>query len=238
MQESLEIPNWQDLPLESAYPFAEERGLGEEVADIRAATRGQRSRVRRGLIVELLDRNGLFQEFKDAYWPNGNTPNGQRRVLTYLRRLQAYREEVGDYGEEIEPDEDRDTQQFAAESDLRDFVARNLQIIESGLRLFQDSDKNGIEFPVDGGRIDILAIEQTGRLVVIELKVSRGRNRTVGQILYYMGWVDSNLASEPCRGVIIAKDISDDLRLACQRIPDIALYKYALSVTLERVSPT
>jgi hypothetical protein len=47
---------------------------------------------------------------------------------------------------------------------------------------------------------------------VIELKVSRGRNLTSGQLLYYMGWGDMNLAEfGKSRGIIVAKEISVSL---------------------------
>jgi len=89
---------------------------------------------------------------------------------------------------------------------------------------------------VDEGRIDILARDKSGRFVVFELKVSRGRNKTLGQILYYMGWVDNHLGKGPCRGIIIAKDISDDLILATQRVQGVSLYRYKLSVSVEQVT--
>jgi hypothetical protein len=50
-----------------------------------------------------------------------------------------------------------------------------------------------------------------------------------------MGWVDKNLSKSPCRGMIIAKEISDDLILAVQRISGISLYRYHLSVAVELV---
>jgi hypothetical protein len=68
--------------------------------------------------------------------------------------------------------------------------------------------------------------------VVIELKRSRGRNKTLGQLLYDLGWNDEHLGSGPCRGVIIAKDISADLRVATQRAVGISLMSYRLSMTL------
>lgn len=89
---------------------------------------------------------------------------------------------------------------------------------------------------MDEGRVDILARDKTGRFVVFELKVSRGRNKTLGQILYYMGWVDKHLGKGPCRGIIIAKDISDDLILATRRVQGVSLYRYKLSVSVEQVT--
>jgi len=99
--------------------------------------------------------------------------------------------QAADATEEV--DEDSEDQSFAAESDLRDFLAKNLSCIEQGLKVFQDGQQSGVEYPIDNGLgwIDILAIDSEDRPVVIELKLSRGRNRTIGQLLYYMGWMES-----------------------------------------------
>ena len=72
--------------------------------------------------------------------------------------------------------------------------------------------------------------------MVIELKVGRGRNKTVGQLLYYMGWVDKNLGKVPCRGMIVAKEIPNDLLLAVQRVTGVSLARYKLAVSVELVS--
>jgi len=123
-------------------------------------------------------------------------------------------------------EEEEADQAFAAETDLRNFLAKNLNCIEADLQLYQTIDHSGIEFPVDDGRIDILAIDRNDRFVVVELKVSKGRNKALGQLLYYMGWVDKKLGRGPCRGLIIAKEISDALVLAVQRAPGVSLARY------------
>jgi RecB family endonuclease NucS len=85
------------------------------------------------------------------------------------------------------------TLEFALEAHLRDFLAKNLGHIEPGLRLYEGNGRTGIEYPLEGGRIDLLAVDQSQKYVVIELKLSQGRNKALGQLLYYMGWVDQNL---------------------------------------------
>lgn len=37
------------------------------------------------------------------------------------------------------------------------------------------------------------------------------------------------------RGIIVAREISEDLRLACSYLPTVGLYEYELSVLLKRV---
>lgn len=73
--------------------------------------------------------------------------------------------------------------------------------------------------------------------MVIELKVSKGYDRVIGQLLRYMAWIEKNHA-EPgqlVRGAIIAINISEDLLLACSKIQNVDLFGYSLSVTLKKV---
>jgi hypothetical protein len=125
---------------------------------------------------------------------------------------------------------------FAFERDLRNYLTRNLGLIEPGLRLYDEEGITGEEFPVGGRFIDILAIDRESGYVVIELKVSRGYDRVLGQLLRYMAWVEQNMdTSKKVRGFIVAKEITNDLKLAASRIPDIRLIEYKLSFELHPV---
>ena len=128
--------------------------------------------------------------------------------------------------------------EFAYEADLRNYLAKNLSIIEPGLKLYQDEGITGIEFPVGGRFIDILAIDAKGSLVVIELKVSRGYDRVVGQLMRYMAWIRRNQAEpgQQVRGVIVAREISEDLLLACSLLQGVQLFEYELSLKLNPVN--
>jgi endonuclease NucS-like protein len=129
--------------------------------------------------------------------------------------------------------------EFAYERDLQHYLAKNLHAIEPGLQLWKDDDGSidGIEFDVGGRRIDILAVDKNNDLVVIELKVSKGYDRVVGQIARYMAWIEQHHADEgqSVRGVIIAREIGEDLRLATSKISDVELFEYTLSIELERI---
>jgi hypothetical protein len=134
---------------------------------------------------------------------------------------------------------DTRSDEFAYESDLKNFLASNLNRIEPGLTLYNEIEGiSGIEFPVGGRYVDILATDSSGNFVVIELKVSRGYDRVVGQLLRYIGWIRKNLATngKRVRGIIIASSISEDLLFACSHLPDVTLYEYHLSVTLDKVN--
>ncbi len=130
-----------------------------------------------------------------------------------------------------------DGNEFAYEKDLQNFLGKNLSLIETGLSLYTEEGIRGIEFPVGNRFIDILATDKDNNYVVIELKVSRGYDRVVGQILRYMAWIRKNHAEEGqrVRGIIIAREISDDLVLACSETRNIELYEYNLSVSLNKI---
>ena len=135
-------------------------------------------------------------------------------------------------------DEAIELSEFAYEKDLQNFLSKNLYQIEPGLKLYEEEDITGIEFPVGNRYIDILALDNHDNYVVIELKVSRGYDRVVGQLLRYMAWIRKNHADKGqfVRGIIIAREISEDLLLACSEIPNIDLYEYQLSVSLKKVN--
>lgn len=154
------------------------------------------------------------------------------------------REEVLEQEREAEEEadvEDADraaaSTEFLLEKDLQQYLSENLGVVEPGLRLYEEDGVRGFEFDAGGRRIDILAIDKAGSLVVLELKVSRGYDRVVGQLLRYVNWIRQNVA-EPgqlVRGMIVCRTMTPDLRLACASIQDVELFEYSLSVTVNKV---
>lgn len=140
-------------------------------------------------------------------------------------------------GEDISDDPPSGSAEFAYEADLKNYLARNLSILETGLTLYEEEGITGIEFPVGGRRIDILALDSNNNYVVIELKVSRGYDRVVGQLMRYMAWIAKNHAEpdENVRGIIVAREISEDLKLACTLMVDVQLFEYELSLAVKQV---
>jgi hypothetical protein len=234
----------ETMSLKAAYEFGSASGLQREVQEIRDMViewdLSGTSSLRRGYVISLFEGKGVFAQFKNSHWPFGNTPAGERKRNGYLRFKERYEsflmgrdpEPGGENGSEEIIDSEQ-ALEFALEAHLRDFLARNLERIEEGLRLHVSPESSGIEFPVDGGRIDLLAVDRAGKYVVIELKLSQGRNKTLGQVLYYMGWIDEHLGNGPCRGLIIASAITEDLVIAVARVPGVSLAKYRMNFAIE-----
>jgi hypothetical protein len=147
--------------------------------------------------------------------------------------------EPGVQEEDQEASAEAGSPEFAYEKDLQNYLARNLHLIENGLTLYDEDGVNGLEFPAGGRFIDILATDARGNLVVIELKVSRGYDRVVGQLLRYKAWIKKNHAEpgQAVRGIIVARNISEDLLLACADMEDVRLFEYELSVSLREAKP-
>ena len=129
------------------------------------------------------------------------------------------------------------TSEFLLERDLQYYLAKNLQVVEPGLSLYEGESGTGLEFAVGGRFIDILAVDSTGALVVLELKVSKGYDRVIGQLLRYINWIRQNVAEpgQKVRGMIVCRRVSEDLRLACASIANVELFEYQLSVAVSKV---
>jgi hypothetical protein len=124
--------------------------------------------------------------------------------------------------------------EFRYEAHLRDYLANNLSILENGLSLWTGEEQESVEYNLDGRRIDILAKDKAGIPVVIELKVSRGHERTIGQALFYRGKLKLRLGVSTVRIIIVASEITEELQIACQEVQDLELFSYVLSMQVQR----
>jgi hypothetical protein len=127
---------------------------------------------------------------------------------------------------------------FRLESHLRDYLAQNLHLftfLGTKLKLYGDAGE-GVEFPTSVGPIDILAVGENGTLYVFELKVSRGADAAVGQVLRYMGAIRKEVAgSRPVLGVIVASTLTDKLKMAVSELSEkVMAVEYELQVSLKR----
>jgi endonuclease len=117
---------------------------------------------------------------------------------------------------------------LSLERDLERSLLATLSQLEPNLHLYQTQDTIGHQLDTGTvGRLDILAVDQSENLVVIELKAGRADDRVCGQILRYMGWVKNTLAgNRHVRGIIVANDFTESLRFAAKAMPDVTLKKY------------
>lgn len=141
----------------------------------------------------------------------------------------------------VSDDEAEDTAEaaFHLEVQLRDFIAQNLSAIDlhgPRLRLYVDDDgRNGVEYPTPAGPIDILATDSAGALYVFELKRARSPDHAIGQLARYMGSLRKTFGLDrSIHGVIVAREITQNLRYAVAVIPHVSLFEYKVRFTLNR----
>ena len=139
--------------------------------------------------------------------------------------------------EEISEEAEIQEASFGLEFQLRDFIAQNLHVVSihgKRLRLYVDpTGRDGIEYPTAVGPIDILAVDETGAFFVFELKRARSPDRAIGQLARYMGWVRQTVGKgQAVNGVIVAKEISGNLRYAVSVFPNVSLFEYAVEFHL------
>jgi hypothetical protein len=166
-------------------------------------------------------------------WEIHDKGNGELGV-----RLAETSDEQDSVSEPMQPAENS---LFALESHLRDYLAKNitgLPGLPARLSVYASPDgRDGVEFQTDVGPIDILAVDEVGQFIVIELKLGRGPDSTLGQILRYMGWVSRHLADgKPVKGIIVASEIPAKLRYAVTQVPTVSLMEYDLTFSVRSVS--
>ena len=71
--------------------------------------------------------------------------------------------------------------------------------------------------------------------VVIELKVSRGYEKVVGQTLFYQSSIKTIFKQNKVRAIIIAREITSELKTATNFLSDFELFEYELSLTLNKI---
>ena len=165
-------------------------------------------------------------------------PGGQKFVYRNDDgTLELYSEEV--HGPNvwvplISDDEVTDVEELAEtsislERDIEDHLVRRLDAIEKGLTLV------GRQVSTDVGRIDILAEDQKGLRVVIEVKVGDAKDSAIGQIARYLGYY-TKTEGKPPRGILIASDFPEGVRYAAAAIPNLTLIAYRVQFSFEQVA--
>jgi hypothetical protein len=127
---------------------------------------------------------------------------------------------------------------FGLEKTIQSVIATNPERIEPGMKVYESDGNFGFEYQTPIGRIDLLCKDRDDNFVVVELKAVGSSDQVAGQLGRYMGWTKENLAepNQRVRGIIIAKGVSERLRLSAAVMNDVEVFEYELELTLRRVS--
>jgi len=113
---------------------------------------------------------------------------------------------------------------------------RNFNKLFPKLKYFDEEGqipKNGQYDTQTVGIMDILAVDEKGNFVVIEIK-RQATDKTIGQILRYMGWTQEELCKDGQKvsGLIVAERKDIQLEFALKVIPIVKFMKLGLSITV------
>ena len=118
---------------------------------------------------------------------------------------------------------------------LQDYLFRNWDKVFPDLRLYDGTaGREYVTSDPNVGTLDFLCTDSEGNFVVIETKRDVPDRQAVGQILGYMGWVEQKLCPDDraVRGLLIAGDASDRLRMAVSAVPNLDLRIYEITFDL------
>lgn len=161
---------------------------------------------------------------------NRPNPSKIRFKGNILKNLASYRNATERYckfrEETLVEDEARtnDGQLIGLERDMQAALRRSIEQLEAGMEIIDD----GVEHSVSSGFIDITALDERGRIVVIELKTGIARQKAVAQILSYMGDIAEEDDAE-VRGILVAADFDNKARAAARVVPTLSLRSYRVN---------
>lgn len=149
------------------------------------------------------------------------------------------KEQTETYGEPMTITEKVEEQTFEAleVQHYQSLLHRNFHRLFPKLKYFDEEEqipKNGQYDTQTVGIMDILAVDEKGNFVIIEIK-RQATDRTIGQVLRYMGWTQEELCKDGQKvsGIIVAERKDIQLEFALKVIPNVKFMKLGLSITLE-----
>ena len=119
---------------------------------------------------------------------------------------------------------------LSLERDLNAALRQNIAQIEPGLTVID----GGTERTVASGRIDILARDSQGRMLVIELKAVKAPRDAVAQVLAYMGDIQAESGGD-VRGLLIAPDFDPRAVAAARMVPALQLQRFSFVFSFQPV---
>lgn len=195
-----------------------------------------------GLDASLSTSHQLRDGLRRAGWSVQETPTEVRITFPGARETvtSVLGEETASILETDSEELEAPQASFALEYQLRDFLAQNISSIDvQGKRLHVYVDptgRDGIEYPTPVGLIDILAVDASDNFFIFELKRARTPDHAIGQLTRYMGWVHQTIGREKSvNGIIVAKEISPNLRYAVSVVPKVSLFEYEIEFHLKAV---
>lgn len=115
------------------------------------------------------------------------------------------------------------------EEDLEDFLFRNLNLVEEGLKPIRR------QVEVEEGRIDILAKDKNDRYVIIELKIANDKH-LVWQVMYYPQAIKSVVGSCNPRVITICPSYPNYIKNPLSQVGYVEMIEYQATMCNNKIT--
>lgn len=164
---------------------------------------------------------------------------GRGTVRNAIKALYKFKEHTIDlsYGlpvEEIETDEltDLSITNFSYERDLKNSMVSQIAELFPEYKIFGNHNE-GVEYLIEGKRIDILLEKSDGELLAVELKSGVANFNVFGQLSMYLGLLMDRFPDKHIKGCIVAGEIDLTLKSATKTTNLISLKTYKMKLELQ-----
>ena len=183
-------------------------------------------------VKKIRDRYDLHGEFRDiGDYGNGAARASIRKYYNFIKLASedGYEPEIMSEQNIISPTNDEQingsNSSFTYERDLHNSLKYQAK------ELFPGYELKGTEYSIGNGRIDLL-LEKPDELLAIELKSGTAFAEVFGQISMYLGLLKQEFPDKIIKGVIIASEIHEGLKYACETNTAITCKTYKMKLSL------
>ncbi len=184
-----------------------------------------------------------IKKLVDSYSTIGNYSEigneGRGTVRNAIKALSKFKENADDLSyeladEEFENEESTDlsTTNFSYEKDLKNSMVSQIAVLFPEYKIFGNRNE-GVEYLIEGKRIDILLEKSDGELLAVELKSGVANFKVFGQISMYLGLLMDRFPDKKIKGCIVAGGIDLTLKSATKTTNLISLKTYKMKLELQ-----
>lgn len=120
------------------------------------------------------------------------------------------------------------------EKDLKNSMITQITELFPEHKIFGENNE-GVEYLIDGKRIDLLLEKNNGSLLAIELKSGTANYKVFAQISLYLGLLMERFPEKEIKGCIVAGEIDNTLKIATKTNQTIKLKTYKMKLELQKV---
>ena len=194
-------------------------------------------------IADQYDIGGQYSQF--GHIGNGTNRAAIKKLKRYLEAVLADGQSESESETELEPNQIQTNELLAQpvenigsrlsyERDLKNAVVLQIEELFPGYSIFNGLEV-GVEYLIEGKRIDILLEGPGGDLLIIELKSGVVDFRVFGQISMYIGLLEERFPERGIKGCIIASEFDRSLIAATRTNSAVSLKRYNMKIILEPI---